>query len=119
MHTEDYKSDDQGGRTMSDDGDGNPYPPGSIAWLLWVHRHAVEMSGSWAEVATQVQIILANSEILRVLSRTAALGQDRPGEREELAAFPPMLQGWLDGIRHAEAFLKAVEQALAQAGHHG
>jgi hypothetical protein len=101
---------------MSDDGDSNPYPPGSIAWLLWVHRHAVEMSGIWTEVATQLQIIMANPEILRVLSRAVAPGQ---GEREEREAFPPMLQGWLDGIRHAEAFLNAAEQALAQAGHHG
>jgi hypothetical protein len=104
---------------MSDDGDGNPYPPGSVAWLLWVHRHAVEMSGIWAEVATQVQIILANPEILRVLSRAVTADQGERDERDEREVFPPMLQGWLDGIQHAAAFLNAVEQALAQAGHRG
>jgi hypothetical protein len=103
---------------MSDDGGGNPYPPGSIAWLLWVHRHAVEMSAIWAEVATQVQVIAANPEILRVLSRAVTPGREQQDQRDDRAEFPPMLEGWLSGIEHAEAFLQAVAQALSQTGLH-
>jgi hypothetical protein len=96
---------------MSDDGDSNPYPPGSIAWWIWVHRHAVEVSDIWTEIATQAQIVLTSEVIL------ARLAREGVSDRERTASFPPQLQGWLDAVRHAEAFLEAVAQALAQAGH--
>ncbi len=95
---------------MSDNGDSNPYSPGSIAWWLWVHRHAVEASDIAREVATQAQIILTN------LAAFDALGQGDQADRDVQEHFPPMLQAWLDGIQHMNAFQNAVTHAVSQTG---
>ncbi len=93
---------------MSDNDDANPYTPGSIAWWLWVHRHAVEVSDIAREVATLAQIILTNPGAFD------ALGQGDQVDRDVQEHFPPMLQAWLDGIQHMNAFQKAVDHGLSQ-----
>jgi hypothetical protein len=93
---------------MNDNGDSNPFPPGSIGWWLWVHRHAVEASDVAREVATQAQIILTSPSAL------AALAQGDAESWDLSEWFDPMLQAWLEGIRLGQEFQDQVAHALSQ-----
>jgi hypothetical protein len=93
---------------MSNNDNRSPFPPDSIGWWLWAHRHAVEASDTAREVATQAQIILTSPAAL------AALAQGDPVPRDLSENFDPMLQAWLEGIRLGQEFQNKVAQALSQ-----